>query len=400
MPRRVFRPPPLPELIVSDATKLSVCVRDLARSPVIGFDTEFVGEDSFRPELCLIQISTADRLYIIDPFACGPLESFWELLHDPNRVVLVHAAREEVRLCRFGSGKVPANLFDTQIAVGFLGHTFPISYGGLVQEILGVRLNKGDTLSDWRRRPLSDSQLRYAFDDVRYLIPAYEIVKAKLAKRKRLEWAAEDFAAFIQRAIGGDDGTVERWRKIKGIGGLNRRELAVIRALFHWRDSVAERWNRPARTVLRDDLLVEVARRGARAPDELEELRGIPKKEMEPIQAAVRSALKIPASECPIPAEPDFDPPQVATLGALLNVVLGDTCARLELAPSLVCSSQDLKDLVRARQPGLGLPEDSPFRSGWRCDAVLPILDRLLNGKLHVRVSDPAAVDPLEFLEN
>src|SRR4051794_17885659 len=117
-PRRAFRPAALPELIVTDATKLSVCVRDLARSPVIGFDTEFVGEDSYQPELCLIQVSTAERLYIIDPFASGPLDSFWALLHDPNRVVLAHAAREEVRLCRFGSGKVPANLFDMQIAVG------------------------------------------------------------------------------------------------------------------------------------------------------------------------------------------------------------------------------------------------------------------------------------------
>jgi len=399
MPRRAYRPPALPELIVSDATKLAICARDLARSPVIGFDTEFVGEDSFRPELCLIQVSTADRLYIIDPFACGPLDAFWEILHDPNRMVLAHAAREEVRLCRFGSGKVPANLFDMQIAVGFLGLTYPISYAGLVQEILGVRLNKGDTLSDWRRRPLSDSQLRYAFDDVRFLIPAYDIVRTKLEKHKRLEWATEDFTAFIQKAIGGDDGTVERWRKIKGSGGLDRRELAVIRAVFAWRESVAERWNRPARTVLRDDVLVEIARRGARNADDLDELRGIPNKELDPIRAAVRTAAKIPWEECPPEAEPDFDPPQVATLGALLNVVLGDTCARMKLSPSLVCNSQDLKDLVRARQPGLALPEDSPFRIGWRREAILPMLDALLDGKLHIRVSNPATNDPLEFVE-
>jgi len=399
MPRRTFRPAILPELFVSDATKLSVCVRDLARSAVIGFDTEFVGEDSYQPELCLIQVSTAERLYIIDPFACGSLDAFWTLLHDPNRVVLAHAAREEVRLCRFGSGQVPANLFDMQIALGFLGHTYPISYAGLVHEVLGVRLNKGDTLSDWRRRPLSDSQLRYAYDDVRYLIPAYDLVHARLKKLKRLEWAAEEFAIAIKRAIGGDDGTVERWRKIKGIGGLNRKELAVIRAVFGWRDRVAERWNRPARTVLRDDFLVEIARRGARSLDDLAELRGIPSKELEPIREAVRSALKLPAAEYPLEIESEYDPPQVATLGALLNVVLGDTCARIKLAPSLVCSSQDLKDLVRARQPGIALPADSPFADGWRREAVLPVLDSLLDGKLQVRVANPTATDPLEFVQ-
>ena len=103
--------------------------------------------------------------------------------------------------------------------------------------------------------------------------------------------------------------------------------------------------------------------------------------------------------EYPEEAEPDYDPPQVATLGALLNVVLGDTCARLKLAPSLVCSSQDLKDLVRARQPGMVLPTDSPFAAGWRREAVLPVLDSLLDGKLQLRVANPGAADPLEFVE-
>ena len=182
MPRRAFRPAPLPELIVSDAKKLSVCVRDLARSTVIGFDTEFVGEDSYQPELCLIQVSTADRLYIIDPFA-SPARStaFWALMHDPARVVLAHAAREE-------SAALPVRLrarcrptcSTRRSPSACSGHTYPISYAGLVQETLGVRLNKGDTLSDWRRRPLSDSQLRYAFDDVRYLIPAYDLIHAQV----------------------------------------------------------------------------------------------------------------------------------------------------------------------------------------------------------------------------
>lgn len=398
MPRRPYKPLPLPEHHVTDPSALAACVDHLSRHALIGFDTEFVGEDTYRPDLCLIQVSTAERLFVIDPFESGPLGSFWELLHDPKRTVIVHAGREEVRLSRFQSGRPPAALFDMQIAAGLIGLTYPIGYAGLVQTVLGSRLNKGDTLSDWRRRPLSDSQIRYAYDDVRYLIPAYEKVHKRLTQYDRLGWAAEEFGEFIGRATAADV-SEDRWRRVKGSGGLGRRELAVVKALYEWRDGVAERRNRPARTVMRDDVLVEVARRGARAPDDLHELRGIPRGEAEAITRAVRGANALPLSQCPPRVLSDQDPPQVAVLGSLLNVVLTDVCERLRLAQSLVCSMQDLKDLVRARQPGGALPDDSPFRGGWRREVILPHLERVLDGNLMVRVTNSQTPAPLEYIE-
>lgn len=398
MSRRPFKPQPLPERVVDTDPALAECVEHLTAHRVIGFDTEFVGEDTFRPELCLIQVSTAERLYLIDPYAVHSLAPFWALLHDSARTVVAHAGREEVRMCRFQSGAPPAHLFDTQIAAGLIGLTYPISYAGLVQIVLGARLNKGDTLSDWRRRPLSASQVRYAYDDVRYLIPAYERLSAKLEAYKRAEWADEEFAGFV-RWTAGEDAAVERWRKVKGGGALNRRELAVLRAVFAWRLGVAERQDRPPRSVMRDDVLLEVARRGAKTPDDLGSLRGIPPKEFENVQRAVREANKLPAGELPKKIESEQDPPQVAVLGSLLTVVLNDVCDRLKLAQSLVCSQQDLKDLVRSRQPGGKMPEDSPFNHGWRKDAVLPHLERVLTGGLAVRVNDPKTRAPLEYLE-
>jgi ribonuclease D len=398
MPRRPFKPPPLPERMVDTAPALAECVAHLAAHRVIGFDTEFVGEDTFRPELCLIQVSTAERLYLIDPYEVGSLAPFWALLHDSARTVIAHAGREEVRMCRFQSGAPPANLFDTQIAAGLIGLTYPISYAGLVQIVLGARLNKGDTLSDWRRRPLSASQVRYAYDDVRYLIPAYERLTAKLEKYSRTDWAAEEFAAFV-KWTSGEDMAVERWRKVKGSGALGRRELAVLRAVFEWRLGVAERQDRPARGVMRDDVLLEVARRGARTPDDLGSLRGIPPREFENVQRAVMEANRIPQAELPPKIESEQDPPQVAVLGSLLTVVLNDVCDRLKLAQSLVCSQQDLKDLVRSRQPGGRMPADSPFLEGWRKTDVLPHLERVLEGGLAVRVNDPKTTAPLEYIE-
>ncbi len=397
MPRRPFRPLPLPEVSVADEYGLVDAVAHLRDAAAFGFDTEFVGEDSYRPELCLIQVSTADRLMLIDPYTCGPLDEFWALMHDPNRVIVAHAGREEVRMCRFASARPPANLFDVQIAAGLVGMTYPIGYAGAVQEILGVRLTKGDTLTDWRRRPLSASQIRYAYDDVRYLLPIHAKLTARLTKLNRLPWAAEEFAAFVRRATG-DEVTVERWRKLKGIGSLNRRELAVVRGVFGWREAVAERQNRPARSVMRDDILVEVARRGAKNTDELQHLRGMPRFDMAGIVAAVRAAAELLPAQCPERVVSEIDPPQVGTLSSLLSVVLADLCEHRKLAPSLVCSQQDLKDLVRARLPGNGLPDDSPFAAGWRAEAIRSALEEVLDGRTSVRVADPLSSDPLEYL--
>jgi ribonuclease D len=364
----------------------------------MGFDTEFVGEDTYRPELCLIQVSTSERLYLIDPYQCGPLDRFWELMHDPNRTVVVHAGREEARMCRFQSSMPPAKLFDVQIAAGLIGLNYPIGYAGLVQIVLGTRLMKADTLSDWRRRPLSASQIRYAYDDVRYLIPAYERIVTKLTRYDRLGWAADEFTAAVRRSTG-DGMVVERWRRVKGAGGLSRRELAVLRAAYEWREAVANRQNRPTRTVLRDDVLIEVARRGARDPGSVVGLRGVPRKEAEPLVRAIQAAVALPSLEFPHVIESEQDPPQVAVLASLLQVVLTNVCEHLKLAQSLVCSQQDLKDLVRARQPGGELPADSPFRNGWRQEHVLPRLEGVLNGHLMLRVTNPSAAAPLEYVD-
>lgn len=396
--RRSFTPDALPEQVVAHPNDLAEAVEHIGRHAVIGFDTEFVGEHTYRPDLCLLQVSTAERLLIIDPYECGPLDAFWDLLHDPARVLVVHAGREEVRMCHFHSGRSPGNLFDLQIAAGLIGLTYPIGYAGLVQIVLGGRLNKSDTLTDWRRRPLTDSQIRYAFDDVRYLIPAYTRVLQRLRKHDRVPWATDEFGAFIGRSLA-DGMTVERWRKIKGVGALNRRELAVARGVYGWREDVAERQNRPPRTVIRDDLLIELARRGARNADDVLSLRGLPRGEADTIHEVVRTANAIPLSSCPEVIEGDFDPPQIGILSCILSVVLSDVCERMKLATSLVCSMQDLKDLARSRQAGGELPDDSPFQTGWRRQHVLPALTEVLDGGTSIRIADPRSGAPLEYVE-
>ena len=397
MTRRPGKHRALPELLVTHPAQLASCLSHLAKAPLIGFDTEFVGEDAYRPELCLVQVATAEELFVIDPFTCGPLEDFWRLLLDPNRTVIVHAGREDVRMCYFQVGQPPAHVFDVQIAAGLVGLTYPIGYGGLVSELLHQRMHKGETLTDWRRRPLTPAQVRYAYDDVRFLLPAHRKLSERLKRLKRTEWATEEFSAFVRKAVA-EDAAVEKWRKLKGLGALDRRGLAIAREVYRWRERFAERVNRPPRYMMRDDLLVEVARRGPTKPEDLHTIRGLPKGQEDTILEAVKRAKALPLEQCPEPETRENDPANVVLLGNLLGVVLADFAARNRIAANLIASGSDLKSVVRSQTYNQPLP-DVPLCRGWRAAIVLPELLDILSGETALRVKDLKADDPLELVE-
>ncbi len=395
MARRRLTLPPLPEQVVTRPDQLAELCDHLRGQPVVAFDTEFVGEDSYRPDLCLIQVATPDRLAVIDPMACGNVDPFWHILLDPARTTVAHAGREETRLCWHAVGHPPATMFDIQIAAALVGFTFPIGYGGIVQELIGHRTSKAETLTDWRRRPLTPAQMRYAFDDVRFLLPLYKLLTGRLRQLDRLAWADEEMAGYVQDWIT-DDPAGEKWRRVKGLGGLSRRELAVAREVFQWRDSFASRVNRPARQLMRDDLLADIARRSPARADDLLNYRGVPRGEADAIAAAVRRGLALPAEQLPAPPERDNDPPHVGTLATLLGVVLADLAARSYLAPNLVATTSDLKELVRCRQSGADpLPADCQLGTGWRAEFIRPQLDAVLDGKSVLAVRDPRKASPL-----
>ena len=334
---------------------------------------------------------------MLDPLSVGSLEPFWRLVIDPSRLSIVHAGREEVRLCRLGGGAPPGNLFDLQLAAGLAGHAYPLSHGALINQVLGIQLTKGETLTEWRGRPLTPEQIRYAFDDVRYLLPARAKISARLERLGRVEWAKEEFARLAQNAAP-EEPNNERWRKLRGLGSLDRRKLAAVRALYYWREEVAARTNRPPRTIVRDDLIVEIARRNPTRERDLQVVRGLPKRDLEAIVQTVVAARALPTAECPEPADRDQDPNQVGLVTNVLTAVLGDYCARNRLASNLVASTADVKMLVRARLAGEGPPARSILTRGWRSEHVLPALQAVLEGRRVVRIADPRAEAPLVAL--
>jgi ribonuclease D len=384
------------EELITRPDQLAACCDHIATCPVFGFDTEFIGEETFVPELCLVQVATLKRLFVIDPLSVGPLQKFWALVADPARTVIVHAGREEIRLCHRQSGDLPADLFDLQIAAGLVGYTFPIGHGPLIQQALSVRLHKHETLTNWRQRPLSPQQLEYAFDDVRYLLPLWEKLSAKLTKFCRNDWLREETDFLLQRSLG-QDPSVERWRKLKGAGALDRKRLAVLRALYTWREEKATQRNRPVRTVVRDDLLVEIARRNPKQEADLELMRGLGKRDVPEIMALLNQTRALPAEDFPALTPRDDDPPEMAWIVSILHAVLCDWCEKNELSHALAASNNELKTLIRCQARGEFLPATSPLAKGWRKETLLPELLPLLQGRRGLRIKSLDGKSPFEL---
>lgn len=386
------------EAINTDAHLADFCA-SVGDSPSLGFDTEFVSEDTYRPDLCLIQVAVGDRLAILDPKGIEDLKPFWNLLAAPNRETVVHAGREEFRFCVASTGQRPSQLFDLQIAAGLIGLEYPASLSTLVYRLLGKSLSKGETRTNWRTRPLSDEQLRYALIDVVHLAELREKLHAELERLGRLAWLADEMNTWQDDVAEAD--RTPRWRRVSGIAGLSARQMAVVREIWTWREREAEGRNIPAKWVLRDDLLVELARRKTADPKQIKALRGMErgdlKRHLPDIAACIEEALRLENSKLPRSDRREL-PPQMTVLGQFLTTALGNVCRSRSLAGSLVGSVQDVRDLIAARL-GLVPPVDEPPRlaQGWRAEVVGDLVDDLLAGRLALRVGNPLADEPLVF---
>jgi len=286
-----------------------------------------------------------------------------------------------------------------QIAAGLLGLGYPLGYGPLIQEVLGTRVIKRETLTNWRARPLLPAQIRYAFDDVRYLLPLWESLSNELRVLGRVAWLFEETETLKHRAVV-DNPAVEKWRKLRGIGSLERKKLSIVRELFAWREEKAARINRPARAVLRDDLIVEIAKRNPYQEEDLQSLRGLGKGDLRGILEAVKEARALPADEWPEAVERDSDPLQMSTVAGFLGAVLADLCARMKLTTGIVASAQDVKLLIRALLKTEPPSAESHLTRGWRGEHVLPKLLEVLHGKRSVRIADVKREAPFDYVNS
>ena len=368
----------------------------IAAEEWIGFDTEFVSEDSFFPELCLLQIAAGEHLAVVDTLADVDLDSFWQLLLDEERITIVHAGREEVRFCRRAVGAYPANIFDIQLAAGFCGHEYPAAYSTLISKLLKKSLPKGETRTNWRRRPLSDRQLNYAVHDVTFLFPIYEKLGKSLDKLERRPWLEDEIQCWLSQIQQNDE--QQAWWRTSGISNLAPRSLAIVREVWLWRDSVARERNRPAKRVLRDDLIVELARRKTADVKRIRSVRGMEHRGLsryhDDIAKAVKTALDLDDDECPERPRKWSTRQQHNLLGQFLNVCLSAVCQSAKIAPSIVGTTDDVRQLIAYY---LGDSSGAPpaLADGWRADVVGDVLREIMYGERTVQVRKPTSDAPL-----
>jgi ribonuclease D len=389
------------ENLIDKRPDLLALVEHLRASGGFAFDTEFVSEDTFEPVLCLVQVATNDRLAVIDPFKVGDMLPFWDLVNDPTIEVVMHAAGEDLRIGKIQSGRLPERVLDVQVAAGLVGFGYPSSLGNLVSQILGITLAGGETRTDWRRRPLSDAQLRYALDDVRHLLDLADRLDQRIIKLGRAEWAEEEYRDLIRRIESRDD--EDRWRRLPGLQHLNRRGLEVARRLSDWRRENARRGDRPLRQVLRDDLLVAIAKRQPNNRRDLEALRDYNRPHLlrvsTEILAVIADAQTVLPEDLPESFGRHEEGPGLAMVINLLSATLTRCSAQARVAASLVGSQADLKELVRWY---LGEAPEEPrpdLARGWRGDVCGEALLDVLAGRRSLRIVDPTAPVPVALDE-
>lgn len=381
-------------MYVTDTATLRELVAELRKAPAVAIDTEFMRERTYFAKLCLIQLGTDDVHAIVDPLAFGDLSPLCDLLSDTAVVKIFHAGSQDLeifyRLCDGATTPV----FDTQVAATLAGFPQQVGYGALVKELLDVSLDKGDTYTDWARRPLSDTQVEYALNDVRYLPEVHRRLLDELTREGRIPWLQADFARLE------DPATYvpvpeEQWRRVKRISALNRRQLAVAREVAAWRENEAQRRDVPKRWILGDESIVEIARRVPATAADVGAIRGVADKAgkgaQRGIAAAVSRGLAVPDADLPSLTKRRRPQGDVDAAVDLMVAIVRLRARKHGVAMPLLASREDLERLAGGER------EASPLLEGWRRKMVGEELVRLLDGELTLHLAESLlVVEPRE----
>jgi ribonuclease D len=358
---------------------------ELKGSAWLTVDTEFQREKTYYAQLALIQVANENTLACIDPVALDNFDPFLELLYDPNIVKVFHAARQDLEIFFEMKGSVPQPLFDTQIAATLAGFGDQIGYANLVDKLTGVKLDKSHTRTNWLARPLDEDQIRYALNDVRYLRDAYHLLLDKLTKSNRLDWLQRDFDELTAPETY-QAAPETLWRRIRGANRLKGKQLAVLQSLTAWRETEARNKDKPRRWMMKDEVLIDLARIMPMTEQKLRQIRGIEAGTVKRIQNTlfdlIGTAAKTPSEEWP-QLDTSFariSANQSATVDAMMAALR--LCAeKQEVSTATLASRKDLEKLVTGDQ-------SVPLMHGWRYSLAGEIVEKVLNGELSLSVKD------------
>src|SRR5579883_1112303 len=350
--------------LIADSASLAAFCHRLASSPYVTVDTEFMRDKTYYPQLCLVQLAGDEEAAAVDTLAPGmDLAPLTDLLGRTDTLMVFHAGRQDIEIFYLLSGRVPAPMFDTQVAAMVCGFGDSVGYDTLVAKLTGAHIDKSSRFTDWSVRPLTERQIRYAIEDVTHLRKVYEKLARRLERTGRASWLGEEMAVLSDPATYRSE-PENAWQRLKTRSG-NPRFLAVLKELAAWRESEAQKRNLPRNRVLRDEALIEIAAHHPTSVADLARTRGLSRgfaegRMGEGILAAVARGLAVPAESLPEPAPRSELPRDLGPVVELLKVVLKLQCDAHHVAPKLVASSADI-ELIAA-------DDDAPVPAlkGWR----------------------------------
>lgn len=362
---------------------LAFCKR-AAAFDAVAIDTEFLRERTYHARLCLVQAATPEECVVIDPIVIKDLSPLAELMDDEGTIKVFHACSQDMEVLYHTLGVLPAPIFDTQVAAAFLGERMQMSYNGLVHAFCDVDLPKTESLTDWSRRPLSDLQLEYAVDDVRYLIVAYGVIMDRLGQLGRVSWVTDEMRPLANVEHYVVDQRLA-FKRVKRINSCTRRQLAIARELAAWRERRAERRNVPRKWIMSDEVLVALVKRAPKTVDDFRRTRGteqLSEADVDAALVAIERGRNCPSDKLPFISRPHHTPtPEVESICDLMYALMRLVSERSGVATAIIASRDELFSYMEH-------PERSPLRDGWRFELVGTLLDDLLAGNMGLTVKD------------
>ena len=372
--------------VINTTEDLNAACQSLSLADFVSVDTEFMREQTFWPKLCLIQVAGPQGAFIIDPLSNGlDLSAFWQLMNDESVVKVFHAARQDIEIFYFETGKIPHPIFDTQVAAMVCGFGDTVSYSNLVKKIVGVDIDKSSRFTDWARRPLMEKQLDYALGDVTHLRDIYVALKEQLDSTDRASWLDEEMANLIAPETY-ELAPEDAWKRLK-LRVKNKKALGILMELAAWRERMAQSRNVPRNRILRDDALYDIANQAPSRVEQLASLRSINggvsrSNKAKSILEAVKKGLERDQSELPPLRQGQPPGPHVLATLELLKVLLKSAAAQHGVAPRLIADTSELQAIAGQDEP------DVPALKGWRRQLFGEDALRLKRGELALTIED------------
>jgi ribonuclease D len=372
--------------LVTTAAELEAELAHVREKGVFAYDTEFIGEESYWPKICLVQLATTERVVLVDAVALPDLKPIFELVADPALLTIVHAGTQDLEPVRRLLGREPANTLDVQVAAAFAEMPWPAGLEKLVERFAGHKLSKGHTFTNWDARPLSASQLRYAADDVRYLPLVWERLRAELERRGSLAWAMRECEQSGKIPARFDEESQVR-RTLKS-WPMKPAQIPTLRLMTRLRDEIARKEDLPHRVVMPDETLAEIVRQRPVSVQQLSSVRGLPKRFVQKygdrIAQTVEEGGKMPPEKLAHGKITEETGEDRAAIDAII-AILGARCIAMGLAPTMVATRGDISRWWMSRMT----PTPEPlFEAGdWRIEAAGAWLESFLGGTAGVSIT-------------